>query len=159
MKFRFTIVFILSLGLLQTAFGQEVIVKPEEARAYLIGPGDKISGRVLGEPDFSFASTVDDDGRIQVPFFEEGIMAKCRSEKELRSNVSDLLGKYLRNPQITVQVTERKSRPPVTIYGEVKQQQQIELRREARLLEIISSAGGVTEEAGGLIQVFRTRPP
>lgn len=159
MKFKFTIVFILLSGLLQTAFGQEVIVKPEEARAYLIGPGDKVSGKVLGEPDFSFESTVDDDGRIQVPFFEEGIMAKCHSEKELRSEVSDLLGKYLRNPQITVQVTERKSRPPVTIYGEVKEQQQIELRREARLLEIISTAGGVTEEAGGLIQVFRTRPP
>lgn len=166
MKFRFTIVFILSLGLLQTVFGQQAIVKPEglivkpdEARAYLIGPGDKITGKVLGEPDFSFESTVDDDGKIQVPFFESGVMAKCRSEKELRSNVSDLLAKYLRNPQVTVQVTERNSRPPVTIYGEVLKQQQIDLRREARLLELISFAGGVTDEAGGLIQVFRTRPP
>ncbi|CAN5752988.1 hypothetical protein BH20ACI4_BH20ACI4_05360 [soil metagenome] len=159
MKLRFTFVFILVFGLLQTAFGQEITVRPEDSRAYLIGPGDKVTGKVLGEPDFSFESAVDDDGKIQVPFFDQGVMAKCRSEKQLRSDIADLLAKYLRNPQVTVQVMERNSRPPVTIYGEVKQQQQIDLRREARLLELISFAGGVTDEAGGLIQVFRTRPP
>ena len=97
--------------------------------------------------------------KFKFRFLIKAMMAKCRSEKQLRSDVSDLLAKYLRNPQVTVQVTERNSRPPVTIYGEVKQQQQIDLRREARLLELISFAGGVTDEAGGLIQVFRTRPP
>ncbi len=159
MKLRVAVIFIILLGLLQTAFGQEVSVKPLDSRAYLIGPGDKVVGKVLGESDFNFESTVDEDGKIQVPFVEDGVAAKCMSEKELRSDVSDLLGKYLRNPQVTVQVTERHSRPPVTIYGEVKQQQQIDLRREVRLLELISFAGGVTEEAGGIIQIFRTRPP
>lgn len=159
MKSKFAFLTIVLLGLLQTAFGQDVIVKPDDLRAYLIGPGDKITGKVLGEEEFSFESVVDDDGRIQIPFSDEGIMAKCRSEKQLRADVSGLWSKYLKNPQVTVQVAERKSRPPVTIYGEVKQQQQFELRRETRLLEIISSAGGVTEEAGGLVQVFRTRAP
>lgn len=159
MKLRYTFVFILLLGLLQTAFGQQVTISSEDARAYLIGPGDKVIGKAMGEADFNFEAIVDDDGKIQIPYSEEGIMAKCLSEKDLRTKVSDVWGKYLRNPQITVQVAERKSRPPVTIYGEVKEQQQIELRRETRLLELISFAGGVTEEAGGLIQVFRTRPP
>lgn len=159
MKSKFAFLTILLLGLLQTAFGQDVTVKPDDLRAYLIGPGDKITGKVLGEEEFSFESVVDDDGRIQIPFSDEGITAKCRSEKQLRSDISGLWSKYLKNPQVTVQVAERKSRPPVTIYGEVKQQQQFELRRETRLLEIISSAGGVTEEAGGLVQVFRTRAP
>ncbi len=160
MKLNFTLVFILLSGLLQTAFGQQVTVRPEEARAYLIGPGDKVVGKAMGETeDFNFEAIVDDDGKIQIPYSDDGIMAKCLSEKDLRSKVSDVWSKYLRNPQISVQVTERKSRPPVTIYGEVKEQQQIELRRETRLLELISFAGGVTEEAGGLIQVFRTRPP
>jgi polysaccharide export outer membrane protein len=31
--------------------------------------------------------------------------------------------------------------------------------RETRLLELLSAAGGVTEDAGGMIQVFRTRKP
>lgn len=159
MKLRFIFIFIFSLGLLQTVFGQDVIVRPEDGRAYLIGPGDRVVGKVLGESEFSFEAVVDDDGKIQIPFSDEGLMVKCRSEKQLRTDVSDLWAKYLRNPQVTVQVTERKSRPPVTIYGEVLKQQQIELRRETRLLELISFAGGVTEEAGGLIQVFRTRAP
>ncbi len=159
MKSGFIFIFLLSLGLFQTAFGQDVMVRPEDGRAYLIGPGDRVVGKVLGEPEFSFETVVDDDGKIQIPFSDDGLMVKCRSEKQLRTDVSDLWSKYLRSPQVTVQVTERKSRPPVTIYGEVKQQQQIELRREARLLELISFAGGVTDEAGGLIQVFRTRPP
>jgi polysaccharide biosynthesis/export protein len=159
MKSRFAVLSILLCGLLQTAFGQDVIVKPDDGRAYLIGPGDRITGKVLGEEEFNFDSVVDDDGRIQIPFADEGLQAKCRSEKQLRSDIIALWSKYLKNPQVTVQTAERKSRPPVTIYGEVKQQQQIELRRETRLLEIISSAGGVTEEAGGLVQVFRTRPP
>ena len=158
MKMKFTLFLILLVGFLQTAFAQGAAVSPDDKRGYLIGPGDVVTGKVLGEDDFNFVSTVDEDGRIQVPFFDEGVMAKCRSEKELRAEVVGLLSKYLRNPQITVQVTDRKSRPPVTVYGEVKQQQQIDLRREARLLELISFAGGVTDEAGGLIQVFRTRP-
>jgi protein involved in polysaccharide export with SLBB domain len=47
----------------------------------------------------------------------------------------------------------------VSIYGEVRQQQQVNLTRRAYLLELISFAGGVTEKSGGMIQVFRTRPP
>jgi polysaccharide biosynthesis/export protein len=78
--------------------------------------------------------------------------------KELRAEVAQLLSKYLRNPQINLRVTQRKSRPPATVYGEVRIPQQVELRRDARLLEMISFVGGVTEEAGGMIQIFRTQP-
>lgn len=159
MSLRFSTLLVLLTGLFQVVSAQDAPVSPQTQKGYLIGPGDVITGKVLGEEEFNFISTVDEDGKIQVPFFEKGIVAKCRTEKELRSDVVELLSKYLKNPQISVQVTERKSRPPVTVYGEVKQQQQIDLRREARLLELISFAGGVTEEAGGMIQVFRTRPP
>ncbi len=125
----------------------------------MIGPGDEITGKVLGEPQFDFVATVDEDGKIEVPFFDKPVVAKCRSERELRTDINGLLAKYLRNPQISVRVTERKSRPPATIYGEVRTPQQVILMREARLVELIAFSGGVTEEAGGLIQVFRTRSP
>lgn len=141
-------------------FGQEVPVTPEEQRGYLIGPGDVISVKVLGEKDFDIeAATVDEDGRIEVPFSDTPVMAKCRTEKELRSDVTSVLSRYLRNPQLTLRVTERKSRPPATIYGEVRTPQQVVLTRKATLLELLSFSGGVTEEAGGMIQVFRTQAP
>ncbi|MCV4819995.1 hypothetical protein OFM15_28370, partial [Escherichia coli] len=70
-----------------------------------------------------------------------------------------MLARYLKNPQLSLRVTKRNSRPPVSIYGEVRQQQQVELTRRAYLLELISFAGGVTEKSGGVVQVFRPRPP
>jgi polysaccharide biosynthesis/export protein len=145
--------------LAQVSFAQEKLVPADNKSGYLVGPGDKVEGKVLGEPDFDFKAIVDEDGKIQVPFSDNGIMAQCRTEKELRSDVSQILAKYLRNPQISVNVVERNSRPPVTIYGEVRSQQIVTLTRKASLLDILASAGGVTEKAGGSIQVFRTRTP
>ncbi len=128
-------------------------------RGYMIGPGDEITGKVLGEPQFDFVTTVDEDGKIEVPFTEKLLVAQCRTERELRSDVNAMLSKYLRNPQLSLRVTDRKSRPPATIYGEVKTPAQIELRRRTTLVELISFSGGVTDDAGGMVQVFRTRPP
>lgn len=130
----------------------------EMPRGYLLGPGDVVEVKVLTESDFNFTATVDENGNIEVPFFDKPLMAKCRSERELKADVSKLVSKYLRNPQINLQV-ERKSRPPATIYGEVRTPQQVTLTRKATLLELLSFSGGVTEDAGGMIQVFRTQPP
>jgi polysaccharide biosynthesis/export protein len=158
MNIKVWLICVLTLGLIQTAFSQAVSVTPEPDRGYMAGPGDEITTKVLGEPQFDFVSTIDEDGRLQVPFFDKTIEARCRTEKELRAEVAQLLSKYLRNPQINLRVTQRKSRPPATVYGEVRIPQQVELRRDARLLEMISFVGGVTEEAGGMIQIFRTQP-
>lgn len=159
MKLKITSLMILIIGLSQAAFGQDVIVTPEIQKGYLVGPGDVITGKVLGDEEFNFVATVDEDGKIQVPFFEEGVLAKCRTERELRADVIGLLSKYLKNPQVTVQVTGRNSRPPATIYGEVRKPEQVILSRKARLLELLARAGGVTEKAGGMIQVFRPQVP
>jgi polysaccharide biosynthesis/export protein len=129
------------------------------SRGYQIGPGDVIEGRVLGERDFDFLVTVDEDGKIEVPFSEQPVVAMCKTERELRAEIAKLAARYVRNPQVGVRVVERKSRPPATIYGEVLHQQQVILTRQTRLLELLSFAGGVTEKAGGIVQVFRPQPP
>ncbi len=157
MKVKVLLFFVFALCFSQIAFGQQVTTTPEK-RGYLIGPGDVITTKVLGEPQFDFVATVDEDGKIQVPFFEQGVTAKCRTEKELRAEVARLLSKYLKTPEISFSVTERKSRPPVFVYGEVRTPQPVILVRETRLLELLSFSGGVTEDAGGMIQVFRTKP-
>lgn len=163
MKMKVSLVAVLMLGMFQIVFGQQtsLTTAPELKlnTGYLVGPGDVITGKVLGEDQFNFTATIDEDGKFQVPFFEKSVMAKCKTDKELRVEVTKLLSKYLKTPLVSVSVTERKSRPPVTIYGEVRQNQQVELRRKATLLELLSFAGGTTEDAGGMIQVFRTQPP
>lgn len=159
MYLRILTVLILAFGLSVFAFGQipeNVSVAPQ---AYLIGPGDEITGKVVGEPQFDFVTSVDENGRIEVPFFEKSIRAQCLSERELRSEVEKLLSKYLKRPLLSLRVTDRKSSPPVSVYGEVRAQQQFILTRRAHLLELVSFAGGPTEKSGGMIQVFRPRPP
>lgn len=158
MKRNILWIFAIAVCLVQIAIAQPTVPSVVSPRGYLVGPGDVIEGKVLGENDFNFTATIDEDGNFEVPFFDKPIPAVCRTEKELRVEVTKLVAKYVRNPQVSVQVRERKSRPPATIYGEVRQQQQVVLTRKARLLELLSFAGGVTEKAGGMIQIFRTQP-
>lgn len=146
------------------SFGQEVPVQQIAAETktptnYLLGPGDVIEGKVLGENDFNFTAVVDEDGSIEVPFFDKPVVAKCRSAQQLRGDVTKLLSKYLRNPLVNVYIKERKSRAPAVIYGEVRTPQKVDMMRKSTLLELISLSGGVTEDAGGMIQVFRTQSP
>lgn len=159
MRFKWLVLIFGAFSFVQASFGQQPGGGTDDQKGYLIGPGDEVTGKVLGEPQFDFVTTVDEDGRIEVPFFEKPISARCKTERELRIEVAKLLAKYLKSPQLSLRVTQRNSRPPVSIYGEVRQQQQVVLTRRARLLELLSFAGGVTEKSGGMIQVFRTRPP
>lgn len=138
---------------------QEPTVNMSLAKGYLLGPGDEVTVKVLGEPQFDFVATIDENGAIEVPFFEQPIIAKCKTERELRTEVATLLGKYLRSPQMSLRITDRKSRPPATIYGEVRTPQQVVMMRRATLVELLAFSGGVTEDAGGVIQIFRTQPP
>ena len=144
---------ILSTAVLASVAG--VSAQEPVRRGYEIGTGDKVVGRVLGEDEFNFDSVVDDDGKIQVPFAQEGIMARCKTEKELRADVVRYLEKFLKNPQISVSVAER-NRPPATVFGEVVSQQKVMLSRPATLLEVISFSGGLRLEASGSIKVTRT---
>ena len=159
MKLKILFLFVLAFSLSFVSFGQQMPADVQPESVYLVGPGDVVEGKVLGEADFNFVATVDQDGKIEVPFFEQPIMAKCRSERELRGDVTKLLSKYLRSPLVTFRVMERKSRPPVVVYGEVRTPQKVDLMRKSTLLELISVSGGETEDAGGMIQVFRTQAP
>ena len=160
MKFKLTTLLILITGLLQSAFAQNAMPATEIQKGYLIGPGDVITVKVLGEEEFNIeAVTVDEDGKIQVPYSETGIMAQCRTEKEVRGEVMKHYSRLLKNPQVSVYVKERKSRPPVIVSGEVITPAPIELRRTTRLLEVINFSHGLKKEASGMIEVFHTQPP
>jgi polysaccharide export outer membrane protein len=160
MKSKILFLFVLSICLAQFTFGQTIPVDVQTPRGYLVGPNDVLKISVLGEPQFEvLQATVDEDGKIQIPFSDEGVMAKCRTEKQLKADISQLLSKYLKNPQVSVNVLQRNNRPPAIVFGEVRQPMQYTLTRRTRLLDLISSSGGVTEDAGGIIQVYRLQAP
>lgn len=150
---------ILAVGMIQTAFSQET-VPVSNVRGYLLGPGDQIAVRVLGEKDFDFESIVDENGNIEIPFLDKPIPAMCRTEREVKIDVTKSISKYLKSPLVNLKVTERNtSRDSVMIYGAVMKQQEVILGRQFRLSELIAASGGTTEEAGGTVQLYRNRPP
>jgi len=127
---------------------------------YLIGPTDVLAIKALGEKDFDIdAIAVDEDGKLQLPYVSEPIIAACKTERELQAEVVDKWKKYLKNPQISLRVTDRKSRPPVSVMGEVGKESQFDLTRRTSLLEVLSAAGGPSEKNGGMVQLIRTRAP
>lgn len=158
MKSNVILFLLLAFGLFQTIFAQEVI-NASNSRGYLLGPGDEIAVKVLGESQFDFEAALDENGSIEVPFFDKPFSAMCKNEREIKTEVTQMLGKYLRTPQVSVKIKERKSRAPLTIYGEVRNPQQFVLMRKFRLSEVIAAAGGSNDEAGGVVQIFRTQPP
>jgi polysaccharide export outer membrane protein len=128
-------------------------------RNYLLGPGDVLDVRVFGQPDLNAMVEVDSDGNISsLPFLETPIPAKCRTEKQVQKDIAAAYGKYLKNPQISVRISERKSRQPAMITGAVRQPARIQMQRKVRLNELMAVAGGFTERAAGTIQILHTEP-
>lgn len=128
-------------------------------RNYLLGPGDRLDVRVFGQSDLNAIVEVDSDGNISsLPFLESPIPAKCRTDKQVQKDISKAYAKYLKNPQVSVQIAERKSRQPATIFGAVRQPTRVQMQRKIRLNELVVVSGGFTERASGTIQILHTEP-
>lgn len=120
---------------------------------YRIGPGDVLDVRVLRAPELSRDGVrVDQRGMIRMPMWNEDILAACKTEAELAGNIALLYLKYKRDPHVDVFVKEFQSRP-VAVTGAVRGPAQFKLQRPVRLLELLSFAGGTSENAGQTVQV------
>jgi polysaccharide export outer membrane protein len=128
-------------------------------RNYLLGPGDVLDIRIFGQPDLNSMVEIDSDGNLSsLPFLESPIPAKCRTEKQVQKDIATAYEKYLKDPQISVRTTERKSRQPATVNGAVRQPARIQMQRKVRLNELMTASGGFTERAAGTIQILHTEP-
>ena len=128
-------------------------------RNYLLGPGDTLDVRVFGQSDLNALVEVDSDGNISsLPFLESPIPAKCRTEKEVQKDIVKAYSKYLKNPQVSVRIAERKSRQPAVVFGAVRQPTRVTMQRKVRLNEMMVVTGGFTDRASGTIQILHTEP-
>ena len=126
---------------------------------YLLGPGDVLDVRVFGQPDLNAVVEIDSDGNVSsLPFLETPISAKCRTEKDVQKEIAKAYSKYIKNAQVSVRTTERKSRQPATVFGAVRQPTRVEMKRRVRLNELMTASGGFTERASGTIQIWHTEP-
>src|SRR6266849_8807246 len=121
-------------------------------KRYLVGPGDLLDVRVFGQSDLNSTVEIDDEGNISsLPFLETPIPAMCRNEKDIHKSIALAYSKYLKNPRVSVRVTERRSRPPAVVFGAVRAPQRIQMMRRFRLHEVLVAAGGIALNASGTI--------
>ncbi len=157
MRNRFFALFSILIFSTVLVFAQD----PAAAGGYMLGPGDVVTGGVHGEMGYDFVATVDEDGMLAIPFIKKPVAAQCRTERDLKAEIETEVRKYLREPNFSFRVSEKHSRPTVSVAGEIMKQMEItfDRRPNATLIEILSKGGGLKEEASGQIQVFRPKPP
>ncbi len=113
--------------------------------AYRLGPGDVLEVSVWGFPDLTRTVAVRPDGRVSLPLVGE-VAAAGRTAEELQRELTRRFALYVRNPQVAVIVREfRKVR--VSVLGQVGRPGTFELLPPVRVLDALSSAGGLLEAA------------
>jgi len=136
---------------------------------YVIGPGDTLNVFVWGDNELSTEVVVRPDGLITTPLVED-LQASGKTPTELARNLEGRLSKFVKNPKVTVSVTNFIGRytEQVRVVGQAAQPQSIPYRDGMTLLDVIISVGGLTEFAagnkativrkvGGKTQQFRVR--
>lgn len=157
----------ISLCLSQAAFadavsvpsaGVENVSVPSAAKVqspqYTLGAGDLLSLHVQDLDDVSNKPVrIDPSGNLDLPLIGRIPVAGLTVE-QFRQELSEKLVKYIESPQIAISVLEYHSQP-VSILGSVNSPGVQQLQGPKRLLDLISSAGGLKPEAGSKITITR----
>jgi polysaccharide biosynthesis/export protein len=148
----------LAAGVAGSASPARINTLPGTQRAeYVIGSEDLLELSVFEQPDLTRTVRVSGDGTISLPLLGV-IPLSGLTTKEAEARLRDLLGeKYLTNPQVSVFVKEAKSKK-VSVVGAVEKPGTVEMLGERTLLETISEAGGLTQQAGKELYVLRPDP-
>jgi polysaccharide biosynthesis/export protein len=123
---------------------------------YKIGPLDVLDVQVFKVPDVSKTVQVTEEGTITYPLVGE-MHAAGKTTRELEAEFVQKFGsKYIRNPQVTIQVKEYNSQR-VTVSGGVKTTGVYALKGRTTLTQVLAMAGDVDSSiASGDVVIFRT---
>jgi polysaccharide export outer membrane protein len=121
-----------------------------------LGPDDLLGISVYDSPELSRTVRVDADGNIRLPMMRQRILAAGLFPYELEKSITSALvsENVLVSPVVTVSVVEYRSRP-ITVAGAVRNPLTFQATGTVTLLDAISRAGGVAENAGSSILVTR----
>lgn len=118
-----------------------------------IHPGDIVEVRFFQAPEYNVQMPVSASGDIAIPyagiFHIEGLTSVNAAKA-----ITDLFQErqILRNPHVIV--TTQQFGYSVTVLGEVRAPGVYRLQGRHRLIDILTEAGGVTDRAGHIIQIF-----
>lgn len=121
---------------------------------YKLGPGDVIEVAVFQIEELNTTERVSGRGAIMLPLLG-AIEVGGKTARDVELQLEEKLGaEYLQDPQVSVFVTEFKSQR-ITVMGSVKNPDVYSVDRPRSLVEMLSMAGGLTNEASDRIYATR----
>jgi polysaccharide biosynthesis/export protein len=125
---------------------------------YVIGSGDLLGVEVFDVPELSRDVRVNETGFISLPLIPVKVHVAGLTTFQLQDKLAELLqtNGLVTTPQVSVSLKEQHSQP-ITVIGSVKSPMVIQAVRQTTLLQVLSQAGGVADDAGSIVVV--TRPP
>ncbi len=121
---------------------------------YRIGPEDLIQISVFEAPDLNRTVRVSADGEISLPLLGS-VQAARLTSRELEVVLEELLRRtYMKDPHVSVFVKEMRSHP-VSVFGAVGKPGVYQIRAAKPLVEVLSMAGGLADDAGDTVIVMR----
>jgi polysaccharide export outer membrane protein len=112
----------------------------QASQVYQISAGDRIGVTVIGQPDLSGETTVDQTGNIRLPIIGD-INAVNLTASELEKRIAASLEQgYVRNPVVSVKIAEYR---PVYVLGMVRLPGAYPYREGISVLGAIARAGGI----------------
>jgi polysaccharide export outer membrane protein len=124
---------------------------------YHIGPSDIVNVIVWRNPELSMSVPVRPDGRITTPLIDD-LQALGKTPSELERDMEKALVKYIRDPVVTVVVTNfvGPASEQVRVIGEAAKPQALAYRRDMTVLDVMIAVGGLTDFAdGNAARIFR----
>lgn len=117
---------------------------------YIIGPGDGINIIVWRNPELSLSVPVRPDGKISAPLVDE-LVAQGKTSAEVARDIEKQLGKYVRDPVVTVIVTGFVGpySEQIRVVGEAAKPQFLPYKQKMTLLDVMIAVGGLTDFAAG----------
>jgi polysaccharide export outer membrane protein len=130
-------------------------VPAEKPSAYVLGPDDEITVRALDVDEIDGKNArIDRSGNVDLPLVGK-LKAAGLSISEFEEKLSKNLSKYVRNPQVSVTVSEYKSQP-VSVLGAVNTPGVYNLIGPTTLEQVLSRAGGIRNDGGSTINITRS---
>ncbi len=126
---------------------------------YLIGSGDLLQVQVFDVPELSREVRVTESGFVSLPLLPVKVRAAGLTSFQLEEKLAELLqaNGLVSHPQVTVFVKDQRS-APITIIGAVGHPTVLQGVRPISLLEAVSEAGGIANDAGSTVIITRAMP-
>jgi polysaccharide export outer membrane protein len=126
------------------------------AEALVLGPNDKITVRCLNAEEFPVTPIrIDGDGQITLPLIGRWKIAGL-TVGEAEHNIASALSRFIRNPDVSVNIVESNSQP-VTVLGAVNKPGSYQIDGDKTLAEIVGIAGGLRADAGATLKISRRK--